>query len=224
MRRNWKRVYDLPERVIPPHLLEAQSRRPKSATAISSQIAARALGVATRRDIAEYFYLLPLYLGRKLDRARLLDEALADSELVPVEVEGWDEPAYADPAALKTKPPSDYRTTLLSPFDSLVWDRKRTQRIFGYALSLEAYKPKETRIHGYFTMPLLANDRIIGHVDPAREGRTLVARNVSLHDPTAIEEMATALKEAAAWVNCDAIRIDRTTPRTIAAALKRALR
>ncbi len=223
MRRNWKRVYDLPERVLPPHLLQREPS-PEECYRDLVRIAAGALGVATRRDIAEYFYLLPLYLGRNLDRARLLDEALAASQLVPVEVEGWDEPAFADPAALNARAPSAYRTTLLSPFDSLVWDRKRTQRIFGYALSLEAYKPKETRIHGYFTMPLLAGGRIVGHVDPARESRTLVARNVSLHDPSAVEDMASALREAAAWVNCDSIRVDRVQPRSIAAALKRAVR
>lgn len=232
MRQNWKRVYDLPERVLPPHLLQREPS-PEECYRDLVQIASRALGVGTRRDIANYFYLLPLHLGRNLDRARLLDEALANSNLVPVEVEGWDEPAFADPAALSAQAPRGYRTTLLSPFDSLVWAsprqpggslRERTQRLFGYAFSFEAYKPKETRVHGYFTMPLLANGRIAGHIDPAREGRTLIARNVSLHDPAALEDMAAALREAAAWVGCDAIRIDRVQPRSIAPALKRALR
>ena len=223
-RRNWKRVYDLPERVLPHDILHHRQQTPAECYLDLVRTAGKALGVATRRDIAAYFQLLPLYLGRTLDRARLLDDALADSGLVSVEVEGWDEPAFADPAALARRTSAASRTTLLSPFDSLVWDRPRTQRLFGYALSLEAYKPKHTRIHGYFTMPFLAANRIVGHVDPAREGTTLVARNVDLHDPSMVNEMATALREAATWVGCDAVRIDRAQPPSLAAALKRALR
>ncbi len=223
MRRNWKRVYDLPERVLPGNVLKLHPTD-EECYRFLVRAAGTALGVGTRRDIARYYRLLELHLGRSLDRARLLDQALAESQLVAVEVEGWKEPAYADPALLHARSPRAHRTTLLSPFDSLVWERERTERIFGYAFSLEAYKPKETRIHGYFTMPLLAGGRIAGHVDPAREGRTFVARNVALHDPTAVDDMASALREAAAWVGCDAVRIDRATPRAAAAALKRALR
>ncbi len=88
---------------------------------------------------------------------------------------------------------------------------------------LEVYLPKDKRVHGYFTMPLLAGGRIAGHIDPAREGRTLVARNVSLHDTTAVDDMAAALREAAEWVGCDAVRVDRVQPRGMTTALKRAL-
>ena len=87
--------------------------------------------------------------------------------------------------------------TLLSPFDSLVWDRKRTLRMFGFEHSLEAYVPKHKRVHGYFTMPLLAGGRLAGRVDPARDGKTLVARKVSLERAAAAEPMAQALREAA---------------------------
>lgn len=222
MRRNWKRVYDLPERVLPADLL-AHEPSAEECYRYLVRAAGKALGVGTRRDIAAYFHLLELYLGRTLDRARLLDDALANSGLVRVDVEGWDEPGFADPAALAGRAPRTHRTTLLSPFDSLVWERKRTQRIFGYTFSLEAYKPKETRVHGYFTMPLLAGGRIAGHADPAREGKTLVARNVALHDEAAVEKMAVALREAATWVGCVTVRIERVTPRGLANALKRAV-
>jgi uncharacterized protein len=222
MRRNWKRVYDLPERVLPPGLLDHQPS-PQECYHHLVRAAARALGVGTRRDIARYYRLLELNLGRTLDRARLFDDALADAGLVAVEVEGWKDPAFADPASLNLRTPRAHRTELLSPFDSLIWERERTQRMFGYTFSLEAYKPKGTRIHGYFTMPLLAGGRIAGHVDPAREGRTLVARNVALHDPEAVDDMASALREAATWVGCDAVRVDRVQPRAAAGALKRAL-
>lgn len=133
---------------------------------------------------------------------------------------------------LKARAPRSYRTTLLSPFDSLIWadppppgeaPRERTRRLFGYDMLLEVYLPKDKRVHGYFTMPLLAGGRLAGHVDPAREGRMLVARNVSLHDPAAVDDMACGLREAAEWVGCDSVRLERVQPRGIAAALKRAL-
>jgi uncharacterized protein YcaQ len=194
--------------------------------------AGKALGVGTARDIAGYYHLLTPYVGRTLDRRRLFAGALAESGLVPVQVEGWKEPAFADPAALRARAPRGYRTTLLSPFDSLVWadppppgeaPRERTRRLFGYDMALEVYLPKERRVHGYFTMPLLARGRIAGHVDPAREGRTLVARNGSLADEAAVDDMAPALQEAAAWVGCDTIRVERVQPRGMTTALKRAV-
>jgi uncharacterized protein YcaQ len=229
-RRNWKRVYDLPERVLPAELLR-QEKPPEECYLHLVREAGRALGVGTARDIAGYYHLLTHYMGRTLDRRRLFAEALAGSGLVPVEVEGWKEPAFADPVALNARAPRGYRTTLLSPFDSLVWadppppgeaPRERTRRLFGYDMSLEVYLPKDKRVHGYFTMPLLAGGGIAGHVDPAREGRTLVARNVALHDPEAADDMAAALREAASWVGCDSIRLERVTPRGAAAALKSA--
>jgi hypothetical protein len=230
-RRNWKRVYDLPERIVPRELLQ-QEYSPGECYRHLTRAAGKALGVGTARDIAAYYHLLTHYMGRTLDRRRLFADALADSGLVPVQVEGWKEPAFADPAALNARAPRGYRTTLLSPFDSLIWadppppgepPRERTRRLFGYDMLLEVYLPKDKRVHGYFTMPLLAGGRIAGHVDPAREGRTLVARNVSFHDPAAVEDMASALREAAAWVNCDSVRVERVTPRGVTSALKRAL-
>jgi hypothetical protein len=223
MRKSWKRVYDLPERVLPPELLHADPST-EDCYRFLVRAAGRALGIGTRRDIARYYHLLALYLGRTLDRAALFEQAMEDSGLVPVTVEGWKEPAFADPAQLNARAPREHRATLLSPFDSLVWERERTQRMFGYTFSLEAYKPKETRVHGYFTMPLLARGTIAGHVDPAREGKTLVARSVALHAAEAVDDMAAALREAASWVGCDAVQVERVTPRGAAAALRRALR
>lgn len=230
-RDNWKRVYDLPERVLPRELLANEYAAAESYRYLI-RLAAKALGVGTSRDIAGYYHLLTHYMGRTLDRKRLVADALADSGLVSVKVEGWKEAAFADPEALGRRMPRSYRTTLLSPFDSLVWadppppgepPRERTRRVFGYDMLLEVYLPKERRLHGYFTMPLLAGGRIVGHVDTAREGRTLVARNVSLHEPEAVDDMAAALREAASWVNCDVIQVERVTPKSLAGALKRAV-
>lgn len=134
---------------------------------------------------------------------------VADSGLVPVSVEGWAKPAWADPEALASEPRGRHRTTLLSPFDSLVWERARTERIFGFTHRLEAYVPKPKRVHGYFAMPLLAGGKLQGRVDPARDGDTLIARQVSLMSRKAVVPMAEALVEASAWVGCTTVRLDR---------------
>jgi uncharacterized protein YcaQ len=235
-RQNWKRVYDLPERAIPADLL-AREPSPAECYAYLVKITAAARGVATRRDLANYFRLLERRFAPTLDRAKLLDDAIATAvaagALIPIEVEGWPDPAYADHALLRAREPKRHRATLLSPFDSLIWAdppaagaplREHTLRLFGYTYALEIYLPKDQRKHGYFTMPLLAGGAIAGHVDPAREGATLVARNVVLHGDHAVDDMATALREAAAWVSCDDVRLDRVAPTRLAAPLARALR
>jgi len=210
-RRGWRRVYDLAERAIASDLLREE---PSDAACLERLVAqgGRALGVATRSDLADYHRLL-------LDQ---VDGVIEATGLVPVEVEGWDAPAWADPAALETPVRGRHRTTLLSPFDSLIWDRKRTTRIFGFEHRIEAYVPKPKRVHGYYAMPLLAGGRIVGRVDPKREGRTLHAVQVSV-EPRAIEKMAAALREAAEWVGCDAVALGRVVPAEAAAPLRAAL-
>ncbi|CAL9511641.1 hypothetical protein SUDANB6_03658 [Streptomyces sp. enrichment culture] len=197
-RRGWKRVYDLAERAIPEHLLHDE---PDDAECLRRlvRLAGQALGVGTRADIADYHRL----------KGEQVDAVIADSGLVPVTVEGWGRPAWADPAALASPPRGRHRTTLLSPFDSLVWERARTERVFGFVHRLEAYVPKPKRVYGYFAMPVLAGGRLVGRVDPAREGRTLVARQVTLDGPKAARAVAQALVEAAGWVGCTNVRVER---------------
>jgi uncharacterized protein YcaQ len=108
---------------------------------------------------------------------------------------------------------------LLSPFDSLLWDRRRAERTLGFVHRLEAYVPRELREHGYFVMPLLAGGRIRGRVDPVRRGRTLVARRVSV-DRAAVPAMARALVEAATWVGCDAVVMEEVVPAELAVPLR----
>ena len=98
---------------------------------------------------------------------------VGETGLVEVLVPGWRGPVWADPealAALGTR--GRHRTALLSPFDSLVWDRARTLRVFGFQHRLEAYVPAPKRVHGYYAMPLLAGGRLRGRVDPGRDGST----------------------------------------------------
>ncbi|MFF8843264.1 winged helix-turn-helix domain-containing protein [Streptomyces sp. NPDC015127] len=211
-RRGWKRVYDLAERAIPDAVLHDDLDDTECLRRLV-RLAGQALGVGTRADIADYHRL----------KGEQFDAVVADSGLVPVTVEGWGKAAWADPAALAAPPRGRHRTTLLSPFDSLIWERARTERIFGFTHRLEAYVPKQKRVHGYFAMPLLAGGRLLGRVDPAREGRTLVARQVSLAGPRAVAPMAQALREAAEWVGCDAVRVEKADRPELAADLVRAL-
>ncbi|MFG2894665.1 winged helix-turn-helix domain-containing protein [Streptomyces sp. NPDC048248] len=208
-RRGWKRVYDLAERAVPERLLKDDLDDAECLRRLVAQSGV-AMGVATRADLADYHRL----------RTEQVDAVVAESGLIPVEVEGWGKPAWADPAALAEAPRGRHRTTLLSPFDSLIWDRPRTERIFGFTHRLEAYVPRPKRIHGYFAMPLLSGGRLVGRVDPAREGSTLVARQVSLEGIKAVPAMARALHEAASWVGCDSVRLERCDDPALAAALR----
>ncbi|MGW1213409.1 winged helix-turn-helix domain-containing protein [Streptomyces sp. NPDC002499] len=197
-RRGWKRVYDLAERAIPDELLHDDLDDAECVRRLVA-LAGQSLGVGTRADIADYHRL----------KGEQVDAVIADSGLVPVTVEGWAKPAWADPAALETPPRGRHRTTLLSPFDSLIWERARTERIFGFTHRLEAYVPKPKRIHGYFAMPVLAGGRLVGRVDPGREGQTLIARQVTLDGAKAVPKVAEALVEAASWVDCTNVRVER---------------
>ena len=212
-RRGWRRVYDLPERALPSDVLGVEPSDQDCLRRLVA-LAGRALGVATTADLAEY---------HRLTRARV-EQVVAETGLVPVTVSGWRAQAWADPEALASPARGHHRTTLLSPFDSLVWDRRRTQRLLGFTHALEAYKPRHLREHGYFAMPLLAGGRLLGRVDPAREGRTLVARQVTLSSPRAVDPARTALREAASWVGCDGVAVERVEPVSLAPTLHAALR
>ena len=224
-RTRWRRVYDLPSRAVPADLL-AQDLTDAECYVRLVAWAGRALGVGTASDVADYFRM----------PAADVAAALEPAALVPVRVEGWAQQAYADPAALAALSagtvPSGSRTTLLSPFDSLVWYRERTERVFAMRHRLEAYTPKAKREYGYFAMPVLAGGRLVARVDPRRAGRTLVATHVSFErgfgaagaragvapertgavGDGAVRAVATALREAASWVGCDAVEVERVTP------------
>jgi uncharacterized protein len=230
-RTGWRRVYDLPERVLPDALLGARPSDDECVIRMVS-VAARALGVVTRSDLVDYQRLRHFSHGPLKNAAAASDVAIA-AGLTPImigsdgtAIPGWADPAALDLASAAGRPGASrgrHRVTLLSPFDSLIWDRKRTLRMFGFEHSLEAYVPKSKRVHGYFTMPLLAKGRLLGRVDPARSGRTLIARQLSLDTPTAAEPMARALVEAAGWVGCDGVQLDRVEPPNLAPRLTAAL-
>ena len=245
-RAGWRRVYDLPERVLPADLLDPDPSDLECLTHLAG-IAARSLGVISHTDLVDY-YKLNVLTSEKGQHTGLVAEAARAAGLVPVAIAGDGAErggavasgrnaaatrgrggavasGWADPVALaQVGERGRHRVTLLSPFDSLVWDRKRTLRMFGFQHGLEAYVPKHKRVHGYFTMPLLAGGRLVGRVDPARDGTTLVARKVSLERDAAAEPMAQALREAASWVGCDEVRAEQVEPTERAPRLAAALR
>ena len=223
-RQAWRRVYDLAERAIPARL-RAKDQDDETCQTRLVALAAERLGVGTLNDLRGYFSGGSGYSTWTRPQARA---AIERAKLVPVRVDGWDEPAWASRAALRSLGAIQstwgaHRTTLLSPFDSLIWDRPRTARIFGFEHKFEAYVPAPDRVHGYFTMPVLAGGKIVGRVDPGRDGTTLIAKRVS-GDVAAAPQIARALVEAARWVGCDDVTLIAARPAPFRAALATALK
>jgi uncharacterized protein len=236
-RAGWRRVYDLPERVLPPELAAVDLTDAECVTRLAG-VAAKALGVVTAADLSDYQRVKnngAQLRGSAAEGPVLSAVAAAQAAgLVPIQiaadrrgpaVRAWADPATCqrDAAAGEVIRRGRHRTTLLSPFDSLIWDRKRTLRLFGFEHSLEAYVPAAKRVHGYFTMPLLAGGRLVGRVDPARSGTTLIARKLTIDRPAAAEHMAHALVEAASWVGCDSVKLLQVEPQHLEPRLRSAL-
>jgi uncharacterized protein YcaQ len=201
----FERVYDLPERVLPAEVL--QTPTPSRAEAMRELIrtAARALGVATEKDLRDYFRLAP-------GDARTAIAELADAGMLQrVDVAGWGRPAWLDPEA--RRPRWIRARALLSPFDSLVWERPRVERIFGFRYRLEIYTPAVKRVHGYYVLPFLLGDQLLARVDLKADRQAGVLRVQATHAEDGAEQafvadaLAEELRLMADWLELDDVEV-----------------
>ncbi|HEV2673133.1 MAG TPA: winged helix-turn-helix domain-containing protein [Aliidongia sp.] len=204
-RRGFERLYDLTERVLPRAVLAAPVPDEADAQRELMAIASRALGIATEPDLRDYFRLKP-----EDSKARLAEMVEAGTVL-PVAVKGWSQPAYLDPAA--RLPRRITARTLLSPFDPLVFERTRTERMWDFRYRIEIYVPEAKRVHGYYVLPFLLGEKLVARVDlkADRQNRVLLvpAAHVEGHaDPVAIApQLHEHLVELAGWLGLERIEI-----------------
>ena len=207
-RKNFTRYYDVAERVIPRGMLDAPAASEADACRELLLIAARCHGVGTAADLADYFRL-------KMPRVRpVLAELVSEGTLREVTVEGWDAPAYLLPeTAVPTNGASP--AALISPFDSLIWDRDRTERLFGFRYRIEIYVPEKQRQYGYYVFPFLFGDRLTARVDlkADRKSGRLLARAVYLEPGRNAQEVAAALahelKRMTGWLGLRRVVVGR---------------
>jgi len=218
-RRHFQRLYDLPERVLPPAVLAAPAPAPDEAARHLIAAAASALGVATEPDLRDYYRLAP-------QRSRTAVAELVEAgELEPVLVSsrrahagspgsttaqrGWRDPAYRVPGA--RVPRGVEGRALLCPFDPLVWQRERTERIFGFRYRIEIYVPKAKREYGYYVFPFLLDGALVARVDLKADRAAGVLRVPGAFAEPGVDvarvtaELVAELREMAAWLGLDAV-------------------
>lgn len=219
-RPSFERLYDLPERVLPADTLSAPTPDPHEAQRRLLLRAARALGIATARDLADYYRI-----KAPEARPRIL-ELVEAGQLLPAEVEGFRDPAFLHPGA--SVPRKVQARALLSPFDSLVWERSRTERLFGMRLRLEIYTPAEKRVHGYYVLPFLLDEALVARVDLKADREASTLRAVAAHaepgrcEPAVAEALADELRAMAGWLGLERVAAGRRGD--LAPLLGRALR
>jgi uncharacterized protein YcaQ len=208
-RKAFERRYDLAERVVPPQILRIATPDEADAKRELTALAARHHGIGTARDLADYYRI-------KVGEAkRALSELAEDGTVEQVRVRGWTEPAYLHRDA---RVPRQARgRALLCPFDPLIWERARTERLFGIRYRIEIYTPAPRRVYGYYVFPLLVGDRIVGRFDlkADRAGRRLLVQSAwrELGAPVGqgadevVPAAAQQLRRMASWLGLDDVGV-----------------
>ena len=203
-RGTFARAYDLTERVLPAAVLALPTPTPGEAQRALIDRSARALGVATAADLRDYYRLKPADADHAI---AALEEA---GTLLPVRVEGWSPRAWLHrDARLPRRVPGD---ALLAPFDPLIFERGRTERLFGLRYRIEIYVPQERRTHGYYVLPFLMDEALVARVDLKADRRsgTLLARRITIEPGVPAETMPrlrAELERMAAWLGLSTVAL-----------------
>jgi uncharacterized protein len=204
-RPNFEREYDLPERMLPAHVVAMPRPTDTAARAALAEMAAASMGVATEADIADYYRM-----GRTALKP-IIEQMVGEGRLIAVQVEGWTRPAYMVP---NTRMPRRVNArSVLTPFDSLVWSRERTERLFDFRYRIEIYTPAPKRVYGYYVLPFLLGDELVGRVDlkADRKASALLVQaawmELGVPEREVAHELADELREVATWLELDRITV-----------------
>jgi len=217
-RRNFERLYDIPERVFPKEVLRAKAVPRHDAKKELLVRAARAMGVGTAKDVAQYFHVDSWWDRSSADGRRgraktylLFDELVEEGKLEAVQVEGWKQPGYVIPGA--KVPRSVEARALVSPFDPLMWERKWTNSVFGFEYLIEIYVPQPKRIYGYYVLPFVMGDSFAARVDlkADRKTKTLLVPGAfaekGVDKKVVASELADELRSMANWLELETISV-----------------
>jgi hypothetical protein len=211
-RNDFARRYDIVERMLPAEILETPATPEADAKRQLLLMAARSLGVATLTDLSDYYRL-------KAPASKpVVAELVAEGKLIAVEVDGWGKPAFMHPDAAAPRTVSG--RALLTPFDPLIWNRDRTERLFAFDYRIEIYVPKPKRIYGYYVLPFLLDGQLAGRVDLKADRTNGVLRVQAAHVEVDLdtprdrlhiaEELFAELTSMASWLDLDAVvAVDR---------------
>jgi uncharacterized protein YcaQ len=202
---DFARVYDLTERVLPAHIHQRPATPEREARKELLMLAAQHHGVATLTDLTDY------HRQKNAPCKPILDELVEEGRLLPVEVDGWGKPAYLHPAA--RVPRRIDACALLSPFDPVCWNRERNERLFGFHYRIEIYTPAPKRVFGYYVLPVLWGDALVGRLDMKADRQAGVLRVQGAFTEPGVPrddvapDLALELRAMASWLGLDDVEV-----------------